>query len=117
MAIKSEKDKYLKIAIDNITEDALLDGWWMYLYRRRAWYSYQTKQFIKLDSMDGAYLYNVKCLILRIISDGEKITMGASQYIGLLDFLMTKKENTIGGEEGEEKTAGDAPYRYDELPF
>lgn len=94
MAEVEDKQKYLKIAVSNITPDTLLDAWWDYLATNTLWIGSDSKKR-NLRDLNAAYLFNIRNLVLRLASNSKKSTPGADRLIGLISRLMAEKAASL----------------------
>ena len=91
-----DKNDYLKFAWEHMTEDFLLDAWWLYLAEKGIWYSANTKKAQKIKDLETPHLFNIKNGILQMCQGQQTIPHGACKLIGLIDFVLAKKPEEEG---------------------
>lgn len=96
--IIEEKKTYLKVAVNNISADYILDSWWMFLADKGLWVSQHgtLSEAQRLDSLESSYLYSIKKCIMRLSGDAP-LGPGASKLIAIILKILDKRDK----EEGE----------------
>lgn len=96
MTKSDEQKSYLKLAVKNIPADYFLDSWWGYLASKRIWVSQHgaLDKAVKLDSLESAYLYNIKGCVLRLSENSDE-TEGANRLIGIITRILSSREEDV----------------------
>lgn len=89
-----DKKFILKRAVDNMTEDQLLESWLYHLAEDKVWYDEHNNKH-NLEDLSSTELFNIKNSVLQIYIKKKEIPFGAAKFIGLINFILAKKEVNV----------------------